>query len=427
MKVNEALVRARLALASPTRPLHPMSRRELAELVRTYIWDAHRRRIALDENYIGKLERNDVRWPGDIYREALRAVLGAATDADLGFHPPGGRRAAAGPSGPSARTPTALVSATLVDVLGPAPVPRRVGPPEIDQIWGAAHAFHRWDNLYGGAARDGPVAQLRWAVGLLRAGSCPPELRPELLSAIAYLAHTCGFMAFDGLAFDDARRLLGFGVACAEEADDWHLRARLLGTSARLETWVGQLDRGLTHAHLALVRSDRLTATERAMLHSLEARALARMQHTQDALAAVGRADDEFAGRDPAEDPPWMVYYDVAQHAGDVGAALLDLTLAGSGASAVARARYATAIDRRRPELARSLALSRVGLAKVIMVTGDPAEAAQAGHAALDAATSIRSGRLADDLAHLGRLAEPHQDRADVDELRERILAAATA
>ena len=427
MKVNPALVRARLALVSPTRPHHPMSRRELAEQVRTYVWEAHRRRIALDENYIGKLERNDVHWPGDVYREALRAVLGAATDADLGFHPPGGRRVAAGASGPSARTPAALVSATLVDVLGPAPVPRRVGPPEIDQIWGAARAFHGWDNLYGGAARDAPVAQLRWAVSLLRARSCPPELRPELLSAIAYLAHTCGFMAFDGLAFDDARRLLGFGVACAEEADDWHLRARLLGTSARLETWVGQPDRGLTHTHLALVRSDRLTATERAMLHSLEARALARMHHTQDALAAIGRADDEFADRDPAEDPPWMVHYDVAQHAGDVGAALLDLALAGSGGSGVARARYAIAIDRRRPELARSLALSRVGLAKLVMATGDPAEAAQAGHAALDDAASIRSERLADDLAHLGRLAEAHQDRSDVETLRERILAAVTA
>lgn len=117
-------------------------------------------------------------------------------------------------------------------------------------------------------------------------------------------------MAFDGYAFEDARRALGFGVTCAEEADNWHLRARLLATMARLDTWVGHPDRALTHTQLALVRSDRLTATEQAMLHSLEARALARMHRPQATLGAIGRADDAFADQDVTEDPPWMRYYD---------------------------------------------------------------------------------------------------------------------
>jgi hypothetical protein len=406
-----------------------MSRKELADLVNQYIWDNYRQQTGLDENYVGKLERNVVQWPRELYREALRAVLGAADDADLGFHPPRGRRpSATGDTMAMLQTAggsMAAASASLLDVMTPTPHPGRIGKAEIDQVWWAAKAFSEWDNLYGGLAREAPVAQLRWSAGLLRGTACPLDRRPELLSAVAYLAHTCGFMAFDGYAFDDARRLLGFGVTCAEEADDWHLRARLLATMARLETWVGHPDRGLTHTQLALVRSDRLTATEQAMLYSLEARALARMQRRQDTVAAIGRADDALADQDVDEDPAWMRYYDAAQHAGDIGAALLDLVLAGAVAPGEARSRHVTAIDGRRPDLVRSRALSQVGLAKLEMASGDPTEAVSIGHAALDTAGPVRSRRVADDLAHLGRLAQRHANQSDVGELCERLAAAA--
>ncbi|MGC9671420.1 transcriptional regulator [Planosporangium sp. 12N6] len=62
-----------------------MSRQELAEAVNNYLWHTHRRRVALDAGYIGKLERGDHRWPSAGYREALRSVLGVDRDSDLGF------------------------------------------------------------------------------------------------------------------------------------------------------------------------------------------------------------------------------------------------------------------------------------------------------------------------------------------------------
>jgi hypothetical protein len=43
---------------------------------------------AMDAAYIGKLERGEYRWPNHRYREALRAVLHAASDPDLGFAAP---------------------------------------------------------------------------------------------------------------------------------------------------------------------------------------------------------------------------------------------------------------------------------------------------------------------------------------------------
>ena len=65
--------------------------------------------------------------------------------------------------------------------------------------------------------------------------------------------------------------------------------------------------------------------------------------------------------------------------------------------------------------------LTQIDLASLLMVTGDPAEAAMIGRQAVDAAATIRSRRMADDLRDLRRLGEPHQRLAEVAELIHRI------
>lgn len=87
---NNLLQAARERLASPSRSGLPMSRQELADAVNAYLWDKYWQPENLSENDIGKLERGEIRWPGERRREAFRAVLRAETDAELGFH--GSRR-----------------------------------------------------------------------------------------------------------------------------------------------------------------------------------------------------------------------------------------------------------------------------------------------------------------------------------------------
>jgi hypothetical protein len=55
------------------------------------------------------------------------------------------------------------------------------------------------------------------------------------------------------------------------------------------------------------------------------------------------------------------------------------------------------------------------------MATGDPIHAAAIGTAALDAAGTIRSRRVTDDLRELARFATAHQHRDEVAHLRHRI------
>jgi hypothetical protein len=62
-----------------------MSRQELAEAVNAHVHRTTGRITAMDAHYVGRLERGQRRWPSSEYRDAFRAVLGTATDAELGF------------------------------------------------------------------------------------------------------------------------------------------------------------------------------------------------------------------------------------------------------------------------------------------------------------------------------------------------------
>jgi hypothetical protein len=399
-----------------------VSRQELAEWVNAWVWGERGVRVEVDANYVGKLERGVIGWPSGVYREALRAVLGVASDAGLGFV---NRRRAVVPLVGSEMNRGAdgglnSSAMALLERIQPTRIPVRVGATEISQIRTTAGVFANWDHTYGGGlARDAVLGQLRWSVALLGA-TCPTKLRGQLLSAVGYLAHTCGFMAFDDYAHDDARLIFRVGLNCAEEAGDWHLRGKMLSSMARQAIWISRPDEGLTLAEHALVRSDRITHIERSMLHTARARALAKMNREGECLHAIGSADEQFAGSSSQDNPAWMAYYDYAQHSGDTGHALFDLAIRGR-LSRGAGARLGTAVDGHSATYARSRATSQVKLASLLMVTGDPVEATAIGEAAVSAVGHIRSRRAADDLRDLACHAGPHAAAPGVEALRRRI------
>lgn len=435
-ELNDHLRRARERVESPNATGESLSRQELAELVNAWVYEhtTPPRIIGTDANYVGQLERGKIRWPQDSDRRAgFRAVLGAATDAELGFRRP--RRTRSTVAGVDhqqfiratlgdtvATSGGSLAFADLIAPTQPTPVPLVVGYCEVAEVRSVARAFSSWDALYGGGViREAVVAQLRYCVELLNA-RCSDRVRADLFSAVGYLAHVTGFMAFDAFAHDDARRMFRFALKCAEESGDWHLRAKVLSSMARQAIWCGDPDAGLTFTELAMVRSDRLTATERAMLHTGRARALAKLGRVQDTAAAVGAADEEFSHTRPVNDPEYMHYYDAAQHAGDTGHALWDVALLGHFTTE-ARHRLCTAVTAHGEEFARARTMSQIKLASLVMVTGDPCEAASIGGRALDAVSAIRSRRAANDMRDLRRFGEPHEQLAGVAELIHRIGA----
>jgi hypothetical protein len=428
---NDHLRRARERVESPNATGEPLSRQELAELVNAWVYDntTPPRVIATDANYVGQLERGGIRWPQDPDRRAgFRAVLGVAKDAELGFRRPRrSRSTVAGVErqqfiqaalGTTVGGPFAF--ADLVASTQPTPVPLVVGQVEVSEVRNAARAFDSWDARYGGGLlREAVIAQLRYCAELLNA-RCSDRVRADLFSAVGVLARITGFMAFDVHAHDDARRMYRFALQCAEESGDWHLRALVLSCMARQAMWCGDPDAGLTFIELAMVRADRLTATERAILHTGRAQALAKLGRVQDAASAVGVADEEFSHARPANDPVHVCYYDTARHAGETGLVLWDVAVHGHFVTE-ARHRLSTAVTGRGEEFARTRAMDQIKLASLVMVTGDPAEAAVIGGQALDAASAIRSRRAADNMRALRRFAEPHERLSGVAELIHRI------
>ncbi len=302
------------------------------------------------------------------------------------------------------------------------PVPERVGPAEIEQIRGLTAMLAALDESHGGELVQGAVIpRLRWASQLLSVPS--GELRDELFRVVAALASVAGFAMFDAYEHTNARTTFTFGAACAEEAGDWNLRAEILSSMARQATWIGDPDRALTYIELARVRSDRLTHTERAVLSTVRARALARLGREQETLREISEADAAASRSNPAEDPPHVAYYDRAQHLGETGQALADLAVKVPRARTGAQRRLSAAVACHTDHFARARALSEIRLASLAMLdtTGDPHEAASVGHRALDAITTLHSPRVHDYLRELSAHAAAHSKIAEVSRLRHRI------
>jgi hypothetical protein len=222
------------------------------------------------------------------------------------------------------------------------------------------------------------------------------------------------YLAVDVGAHEQARRIYHFGLPCAEDAGDWLLRGEILSSMAKQAIWTGQPDEGLTLAEQGLVRPDRLTAAGRSRLHTDRGRALARMRRVNETLTAIGTADEHFAHVTPGNEPPFLAYYNDASHAVLTGHPLADLAILGRDPGeatdrlAAAAAGY-TAADKTR---ARAISLTK---------TGDPLQAATIGHAALDAAGTLRSRHVTDDLRELARYAAEHQHLDEIAHLRQRI------
>ncbi|MGH3695628.1 MAG: XRE family transcriptional regulator, partial [Pseudonocardiaceae bacterium] len=320
----------------------------------------------------------------------------------------------------------ALVQGPLAALLqgssAPTPIPHRIGATDIDQVRTATRVVESWGSTYGGGglARETVMAQLRWSDSLLEA-TCPDRLRPELFCAVGDLAAVAGYIAEDAGAPEQANRVYRYALACVEEADDWPLRAEILSSMAKQAIRTGRPDEGLTLAEQGLVRSDRLSVAGRSMLHTDRGRALAKMRRVSETLTAIGTADDHFAHFAPDHEPPFLARHNPARHALLAGQPLADLAILGRDPGEATDRLTAAAAGH--DDYPRTRAICLTKLAILTMTTGDPLHAATIGHAALNAAGTLRSHRVAEELRELARCAPPHQHLDEVAHLRYRIGA----
>ncbi|MGQ0776537.1 MAG: hypothetical protein ACT4NY_19280 [Pseudonocardiales bacterium] len=392
------------------------------------------RRCGIDADYVSKVERGEISWPGAAYRSAFRAVLGATSDADLGFYCPRSsettlivassivtgeptwaedtmidhnllRYATAATIGAlSAQLPGMLRGA-----LRRIAVPARIDEHHVDQLNQVVEHFWDSDMLFGGGmSRNAAAGQLEWCFEVLATSSMSDQVRRAWQSATARLAGVAGFMSFDCGDHLAARRLFLVALQLAAEAGDVQQRVHTLTDAARQALWLDRKDLSLDLIRLAHSEDRHLSPVARAILTVVEARAVGRQGDVAAVERAVGQADDLFAQRaaDP-DDPTWAWYYNPAQITGEGGEALFDAAIRVGDAriATLAESRMQSGYDLHPAQEARSRSFNLIRMACVVLRFDDPHRGLGLAEQAINEAALLRSKRIADHIRMLTRSA----------------------
>ncbi|HEY0692123.1 MAG TPA: helix-turn-helix transcriptional regulator [Kribbella sp.] len=302
------------------------------------------------------------------------------------------------------------------------PVPSRIGWPEVEHIRSTTRAVATAENIFGGGLScEAALGQLRWASKLLESNA-DPDVRRAMLEAVGNLSSVVAYSAFDVAAYSAADHCFHFSLWCADQSGSWSLRANTLAEMSRKSAYLGNVDEALSMIEFAQVRSDRLTSTARAMLCTLRARLLAVTGRFGDARSDIDKADEHIHDRTPGDDPPWLTYYDIAEHNGSTGKALIPIAKAERHVE-VAAPRLREAIELHHADYPRSRAFSRTRLATLAMDLGDPREAVSIGRQALSDVAPLRSARIAKELRGLAHVSSQYPQIGDVCDLRHDILS----
>jgi hypothetical protein len=302
-------------------------------------------------------------------------------------------------------------------------VPARVGQAEVDQLNHAIEVFGGWQDLYGGGVcRDAIAGHVSWATQLLGA-EATEDTKTALYRTVGFLVDVAGWGAFDAGYHDAARKYFNLSLYCAEQGNDWGLRANVLSDMARQAIYIGRPDDGLSLVELAHVREDRQTPTVRAMLSTVRARSLAKLRRNQDCQAAVRTAEDHFVARQAGNDPDWITYFNEAHLYGDTGHAMLDVALHGEYVNDT-RDRLHRAVTSYMSEQARSRAFAVGKLAILELVKGDPQAGVLHAQQALLADAPLRSARAVDDLKALDTALSFRSGVSGAEDVREQIRQA---
>lgn len=287
---------------------------------------------------------------------------------------------------------------------------------DVDEVKEAARRAAATENLHGGGSATTSAARELYRFAPLLRGQIAPATQGALFEAIGNLSGVAAFAAFDVADFAAAEQHARFALWCADSAGSWELRASTLADMARMTAYTRSTDDALSLIELARVRSDRLSATTRAMLAALRAQFLAALGRTDEALNEVARSDEHFADRTPGEYAPWMCYYDEAEHMGSTGKALVPVALARKQIE-LAGPRISQAVRRQGQNYPRSRTFSLTRLATLTMRIGDPREAAAIGLQAADKAKDFQSQRIRDEMRTLARVSIKHLRITEVEEL----------
>ena len=311
-----------------------MSRSELADSVNAHLWRATGRRYMLDAHAIARYERGVVRWPNAAYRSGLRAVLGARSDAELGFRPaprpaqpmgaadgsltdpdPMKRRQFLASAAALAGSCSAVGAQQLAPMLERLTV-ARVGDADVEALRRAAGLLSAQTQAVGGGTlRRLAVDAYRGVRRLLDEADYSNDVGTELVTTAGEFAACAGWTAYDVGDQRAARALFTDAALLAGQNGDTPLLLRALNALTLQSAHLADGGRRRGPAREAWRCAERmadLARSERSpRLHALIAGhqvvASALVRDTTAFTTAVGRAwrETDRLSRS-ADSPPWL-------------------------------------------------------------------------------------------------------------------------
>ncbi|MBB5159151.1 helix-turn-helix domain-containing protein [Saccharopolyspora phatthalungensis] len=315
------------------------------------------------------------------------------------------------------------------------PVTRpRIGAADVDAIEAVTDGFRRSHSAYGGGlCRAAALTQLH-QVRQLEDALCSPEIRTRLLVAIADLASTAAWLAYDVDDHDAARRLWTYTLDTARRADD-DPRATDLAVHVLLDMAHQALHLERASEALHLVQLASATAANRkhpvstitqGYTSAILGCCRAALGEPEPTHRAIGQAQETYAAADPATTPPWTKFVTNAEITGQQGYSLYLLSLSRPEFAPQAIEKLTSASTGYGAEYECSRAVTLPPLASAQFQAGDIDAAVATGYDAVEAITGLSFTRGYARLRVLDTVAAPHNGKSEVADLREHIRTALT-
>jgi transcriptional regulator with XRE-family HTH domain len=475
---NDVLAAARRRLSSPSGSGDEMSRQEVAEAVNAYLWSKYRQLERADSTYIGHLEQGRYRWPSARRREAIRAVLGVSTDAELGFFyrargpvPRGQIRPLRESSHGRSRGATAAW--TAIEGHQPAVGPWHAAGELLDVIAAGNEDSGRGDPVRGEDPASAQIRRRSLLWGMATITTAAALFGPEnghrrrigatdvlRLTALTALYRSMDYEFGGGALVADVGAFAESASALLNQIVSDKLRPQLLAAIANaryLAAWTA-FDATL-HAdaqrHFIVAERCALEADDRLLLAYIrygQARQLQHLRHNRDAVdillrahhqldptpgmlatlrgaeaasraalgdtdgarRALGESSDAFAAIDAGSEPEWLGFLDEGELLAQYGRVYRDLARVDRRHGDAAVQWVSDAIASFGSQNLRSTVLNQVGLSSAYFLAGAPELAIRAGRTAAQQAPSLTSKRVIDRIANLRRDARDQIHRADV-------------
>lgn len=399
-------------MPSRCHPGRAMTRAELAELVAEHVWEHHGVEAPIDRKYLGRLERGEVRWPNARYRHAMRDILGAASDQELGFRSANAARSAKELESVNRRTFfwTAACGSfvlagrdSLFDAVDLQDI-RSAG--EADGVITSLERLEREDAVHGGGALLPAAIGLYNRVTARRSDVVTSPQQDGTLSKLqGELGAWVGWLAYDSGELFVARRFLNDTIVHARMEDLPELEVRAMSYLVLLLNRTGEHRSALHCAESGQrIAARRTTPRVRSLLHMRAAAAHAALQDRPAFEASVAAAQAEFDRVDGADDPLWARFVTESEVRGLRGDALTVL-----GDHAGAAREFAAIAEHPDPRFRRNSAYYSAKLASALLDQGDITEASERALAILPEASDLHSTRVVSILDQIKNRVGPHQ------------------